>query len=618
MYAVSDKYKQAIRSNQRKGYVFGTLTVGDIEYPLNDDNIIKDSLYITNQMINDNKLCFGAVYAGECGLTINSSIDRYKLYGAKIVLNYALEIEDEQQSTMEIVPLGEFYVDTPKRIGSTIKLTAVDAMSNFDKPLQENINGTLYELIAYISNKCGVELAQTEEEILDMHANATGRTYTIRQEFISTYRDALAYLAMIICSNATIDRHGRLKLVQYATTACDYNDKDTRITNCEFSDYTTQYSCITARFYAEEAYAPYSVKDDDINGLVLDLGDISIVGGTPAEKYAVLNAMLDTLKQIVYVPTTLYIPSNPAYDLGDMIECRNINNSTDSVNMYVMQYNFEYRNKETINCYGENPLLQNIKSDTDKLVSSFENQLSTKNMIIVNYTNAQEYIIGQTDHTIITLNYIFESTCKPIIICTIPFTIDTDGYVEFSLDDGFVAMEDATYRGYYEKGSHFATFLYLDDYERGERRNLKVLARTYADTSSVVRVHDAQIRALQQALNMDVDNTDVDATEPTVIIEIGTIKAIAYANAGGNGVVNWDGTLEFIDEFEAISVYVPEFAQFIADVVSGMRTPTSSRFLEIFTEINTAVIRFDGTNKSWGEYMNKTWGEVKLLAWDSV
>lgn len=616
MYAVSDEYKQAIKSPLRKGSVFGTLTIGDTAIPINDSNLIKDSLYITNQIVNDNKLCFGAVYAGECGLIINSDIDRYSLYGGKINLSHSLELMD---GTMEIVPLGEFFIDTPQRIGSTIKITAVDAMSNFDKPLTSDINGELFDLLKYACDTCGVEMAQTREEILDLHSNATGRTYTLMQSQVATYRDALAFLSMVICSNATIDRFGKLKLVQYATRACDYTDKSSRVTNCKFNDYTTRYSCITARFLAEENYAPYSAKDDNISGLTLNLGDVPIVGGTPAEKYKVLNAMLDTLKQIVYVPTTLYIASNPAYDLGDMIECRDINNTTDSINMYVMYYSFEYRNKETINCYGENPLLQNIKSNSEKLTSSFENQISAKTMVIVNYINSADYEIRQELVDIITLSYVFDLDCRPIVLCTIPFTIDVDGYVEFALYDGLVPITDVVYRGYYEAGEHFASFMYLDNYTKGSRRNLKVLARTYADTSSKIRVHDAQIRALQKALNPDEEiSIDVDTTEPIVRILRGAIKSIAYTNSGG-GVISWDGELQFTDNFKNILVTAPSVAQFIANVASGQIKPTLSGIVEAFVGIETQFVQFDGVPfRTWGEYRSKSWGSLSKTQWENL
>ena len=696
MYNVSENFKRAIKSQNRKSSIYGTLTTTNgTEYRLNDSNFIKDSLYITNQIVNNSKLCFGAVYAGECGLVINSTIDRYSLFGATIELNFLLQLED---GTEESLPLGVFGVDTPERIGSKIKLTAVDNMSKFDITVNEDVNGAWYELVSYIANKCGVELAQTQAELEALHINATNQNYTIQQDKIDTYRDALSYLCMVICANATIDNTGKLKIVQYAITSCDSNDKNTRLNNCKFSDYTTRYTGVKARFFANENYAPYTASNSDIDGLVLDLGDIPIVGGTNDNKNDTIKAIMETITQIAYVPATLYIASNPAYELGDMITCENVNNTNDSVNTYVMAYKYDYRKKETINCYGDNPLLQNIKNKNDKHSSNVENQLVSKDLIIINTTNIKDITIGQDLADIVTLNYSVNMDCKPICIFTVPFTIDVDGYVEFSLYNGLVAMENATYKGYYAKGEHFATFMHLDDMKKDERRSLRVLAKCYADITSATRVQDAKIRTLEKRSSVpaidifpqskgmweqgsiasadgsnidsttrirscfvpikagqkykcnadtsheiltrhytatktyrgtaaanftnadfeftadatdkyirfvvrnssdaaitsdDIDSTywtcepviedeTVDTTEPTCTIKALGVKAIAYTQGINSGKGDWDGTLEFKDEFNAILLSKISVAK-ISDAISvSTQIPTSANITELF------------------------------------
>lgn len=699
MYSVSEQFKSAIKSQNRKSSIYGTLTtISGTEYPLNDSNFIKDSLYITNQIVNNSKLCFGAVYAGECGLVINSTIDRYSLFGATIELNFLLQLED---GSRESLALGVFSVDTPERIGSKIKLTAVDNMSKFDVTVNEDVNGTWYELLSYIANKCGVELAQTQAELEALHINATNQNYTIQQDKIDTYRDALSYLCMVICANATINNVGKLKIVQYATSACDSNDRTTRLNNCKFSDYTTRYAGVKARFIANENYAPYEASNPDIKGLTLDLGDIPIVGGTVESKHDTVKAIMETLTQIAYVPATLYISSNPAYELGDMITCENVNNTSYSVNVYVMKYEYNYRKKETINCYGDNPLLQNIKNQNDKHLSNVENQLASKDIVIVNTTNIKDITIRQDLADIVTLNYSVNTDCKPICIFTVPFSIDVDGYVEFSLYNGLVALENATYKGYYEAGEHFATFMYLDDMKKNERHSLRVLVKCYADTTSATRVQDAKIRTIEKRSsvpaidifpqskgmweqgsidktsggNIDsttrirscfvpikagqkykcnadtsheiltrhytanktyrgtttanftnadfeftADATDkyirfvvrnssdatitsddikgicwdcepviedetVDTTEPTCTIKALGVKAIAYIQGINSGKGDWDGTLEFKDEFNAIPLSNISVAK-ISDTISvSTIEPTVSNITEIFGEI---------------------------------
>ena len=103
MYAVSEQFKTAIKSPNRKSTIFGTLTTKNGNtYQLDDSSLIKETLYVTNQIVNDNKLCFGAVYAGECGLVINSTIDRYSLFGAKIELNFLLKLSDGTDESLSL------------------------------------------------------------------------------------------------------------------------------------------------------------------------------------------------------------------------------------------------------------------------------------------------------------------------------------------------------------------------------------------------------------------------------------------------------------------------------------------------------------------------------------
>ena len=591
MYNVSEKFKNAIKSTNRNSTIYGVLTTSNgTEYLLNDGNIIKDSLYVTNQIVNNSKLCFGAVYAGECGLVINSTIDRYSLFGATITLNFMLELED---GTEESLPLGVFNVDTPERIGSKIKLTAIDNMSKFDISVNENVNDTWYNLLYYICNKCGVELAQTKEELEALHINARNQNYTIQADKVDTYRDALSYLCMVVCANATIDNTGKLKIVQYATSACDSNNEATRLNNCKFSDYTSRYAGIKARFFVNENYAPYEATNPDIKGIVLDLGDIPIVGGTVNSKHATIEAMMETITQISYVPATLYIASNPAYELGDMITCENVNNTSNNVNVYVMSYKYNYRKKETINCYGDNPLLQNIKNKNDKHFNSVENQISSKDMVIVNATNASDITVKQELKDVVTLNFSVNTDCRPICIFTIPFSIDTDGYVEFSLYNGLVALENATYKGYYEKGFHFATFMFLDDMKENERRSLRVLVRCYADTTSAIRVQNAKIITLENKINAIIENSSeevveeaVDTTEPTLTIKAVAIKAIVYTQ-GINGKGEWDGTLEFKDVFNKDIPLISDMSvvTFSDNMNVSTQIPVPASITELFSEI---------------------------------
>ena len=55
MYAVSDAYKVAVADSHRKSKMRGVLTVGSTVINLDDNDIIKDTVYVTNKCTNGNE-----------------------------------------------------------------------------------------------------------------------------------------------------------------------------------------------------------------------------------------------------------------------------------------------------------------------------------------------------------------------------------------------------------------------------------------------------------------------------------------------------------------------------------------------------------------------------------
>ena len=597
MLEINDAYKAAVKLNNRKSTIKGALTTTKgVEYPLNDSTFIKETFYITNQCVNNSALEFGAVYAGECGFTINSDIDRYTLFGATIEMSHVLTVGASEIS----VPLGVFTVDEATRVGSTIKIKALDAMNKFDITVNEDTNGLWYDMLKYVADKAGVELAQTQDELNALHAN-TASTYTIIQSRVDSYRDVLSYLCMVVCAFATIDRYGKLKIVQYGTTPVDSYGRENRINNCSFSDFTSEYGSVTARFVANENYYPYLAEDKDrADKLLLDIGDIPIVGGTPKTKQALMDNILATLTTIRYVPATLYIASNPCLELGDLIECKNINNSAETVNCYVMNYKFEYRSKETLKGYGENPLLQNVTDRTRRNVQSLEQQISAKEVVTVSYTNADAYKVKQELVRVAELRLSLNTDCKPIIIATVPFSLDVDAIVEFYIYNGVVPIDNAVYKGYYSAGAHFATICYIDDAKQGEIKNINIMVKAYADTTSKTRKQDAKIISLTNAITQlingetaSITDVDTDTTEPTLTIDKYAIKACAYTQ-GINGGSTWDGTLDLADEFGGIPVVNATMSKIIDTIATATQIPTSSMFTDSFNSISVVNATISG------------------------
>ena len=65
MYEVSSNYKQAVANSHRKSYLHAVIKTREKTIVIEDEDIIKDSVYITNQCTNGNEFEYGCVYAGE-------------------------------------------------------------------------------------------------------------------------------------------------------------------------------------------------------------------------------------------------------------------------------------------------------------------------------------------------------------------------------------------------------------------------------------------------------------------------------------------------------------------------------------------------------------------------
>ena len=71
MYTITNSYIESINKKVRKSFISGTITTTTEKININDNNIQKGSLYITNQCVNKDNLEFGAIFSAECGFTLS-------------------------------------------------------------------------------------------------------------------------------------------------------------------------------------------------------------------------------------------------------------------------------------------------------------------------------------------------------------------------------------------------------------------------------------------------------------------------------------------------------------------------------------------------------------------
>ena len=617
------------------------LTIGSTVINLDDSDIIKDTVYISNQCTNGNEYEYGCVYSAECGITIKSAVDRYSLYDAELKLFWSLWTGTE----WEEIPLGVYYISEPNRINDKISIKALDGMTKLDVNVDEDTQGTMVQLIPYIAEKCGVEVAQTTEELSDfVNSNVQWSVY---EDKVETYRDLLAYVCMMSCCFATFDRYGKLKLVPYATQSSVTLGKKQRFQNASFSDYTTSFRGVKARFIAEENYAPYEVKDDTKNGLILDMGDIPIVRGIPDNKNKWLSNVYDVLKNVSYTPCEIETLGNPAIDLGDLITNTNVGKENNTYISPVTAYTWNYRGKQKIKAVGGNPKLADVKSREDRHMSSLEGSIEARDIIVKTYVNADDISFKDSYKDIAKFNYSATENSKIIFLMTVRLSLDLDGVVCFQFYTDSKEDTERCFRKYLERGEHFVTITELYNADTNERHTILVRAcMEYFESDK--RKQDADITTSKNFLEAikttgatvtdnvvafpSYDEGVIDTTVATASILKGGIKAMLYGQ-GIAGEGQWDGTIYINEEFTAFTFSSGLSVGNLVDTVSSkLQIPVPIGFAETLSNIcfdstlsmsDNVVekIRFKWNDNSftWGMIVDEfTWNSAKAKTWQEL
>lgn len=551
MYTTSENYYNAVYVNPVvRRTISGAIVVDEnTTISLSDKDIITGSLQIDNKCVNGDSFEYGAVFQGEMNVTLMLSVSRYQLYGKKISFTVHQTLAD---GTTEDVPLGSFTITDPQWSKKLLTIKAVDGMENFDVGIDESFFGSLYDVLSVACTNCGVELAQTEEELTALTNGDV--QYSCYNTQVATYRDLLAYLAKCTCTFATINRDGKLELRPYGSTVAREipisRRKDTVI-----ADYETYHQGVKARFLANQNYAPYEHIEAGETGLVLDLGDIPVVYGVSETKQAVLDAIWTTLSAVRYTPASFkLLVSDPALELGDMIKIKG-KTAAEDVTTYITAFTWVYHGSMSIKGVGGNPKLVKLKNKNQIDISDLESQIATKDVVVYTYTNASKFIIqGEADEVIIRISYTTVAETVPIFMATVPVEMASDGYLRLKYRKNDADIEGSEIVKYLPKGKHFVTFVYYIKDEANKWNKLEVVANTeYFESTD--RVNTAEIAALKTfASSGTLPEAAIDTTVPAATIEQQTIKAVLFGQGLATAEVEWDGRISIKEEVPRFNI----------------------------------------------------------------
>lgn len=459
MYAVSKEYKEAMKQPVQHFRIRGTIdnTMGTV-LEFTEKNLLQ--FRTANQCTDSGTIKIGGVYVGELsaaftGLPAWFQWNPYRQ--GTIIKAYVSRLLPSGQ--WEEIPLTPYTMSTMERTAFGWETVAYDNMSKLDKTYDDYaFAGSIYNMATLACSLCGIEFGMTQMEVQALPNGNYNYFALYPENDIGTYRDVISYLAQLVGGFATIDRDGKLVFRCFSTAATDTITSDCRLTGAKFSNFKTEYNRITCydKVQNRQLYRDVPI----LVGTYMDLG------ANPFLQYGLQEWKLDTLKTILYALSSYstestpgdpahalhYTPfsasmfSDPAYDLGDVIEFTG-GIAPDNTLGCIMSYTWTYNDEYEISGFGSDPVSDWAKSAEDKAISGISASLDAQQMHYYNYTNAARILIGDNSQkTVVSLRFVSSKTTQINFFAEIKLQSET---TETDTDDQYICTDGILTAAYY-------------------------------------------------------------------------------------------------------------------------------------------------------------------------
>lgn len=392
MYSVSQAYLDKLYGTGKKRRVVSAF-LDSVAFDEND--IVANTLKYSMQAASNAEIHLGGVFLGQLWLTFTKSfadtITRGTWKGKTINLSIGLETGEAPQThepVYEYIPIGLFVIDEANHTANGVEITAYDTMIKFDEAMNiSTTSGSLYSLLKYACNHCGVTLGMTKAEV-EALPNGLEVFSVYPENDMETFRDLVSWVAATAGCFATINRSGELVLRGWSGTAVQTLGIDDRYAGGSWSDFRTFYTGLSVVNIADQTTSYYHTVPD--NGLVMNLGSNPLLQyGLAETRERQREAVLTALSNFNYVPFKVSAFADPFFDLGDVINFNSGLAGTTS-KCCVMRIDFSFAKGITLQGFGKNPSMIGAQSKTDKNLAGLSKQNQGNETKFEVYENADQ------------------------------------------------------------------------------------------------------------------------------------------------------------------------------------------------------------------------------------
>lgn len=343
MYPVTEAFHKAIEEGKIQ-HIRGSVTdITGTVTELDDGNLVGSPRYDKQCVENPEVFNFGEMYVGTAEVTVRMpGVLTNRFRGGELRLEFGVDISENET---EWIPLGVWDITDPKReTGDRIVLMCSDRMNRLQVRCDSNASGfiTLQNVLDFVSEKAGVEFAQTAGEIAEMIKTPVHILHKI--SFAETCWDEVRMISQLVGGFAAANREGKIEFrkitdIGYFIEA----EKRFDVSLCEYylgvSDvsYTDRHGqTYTTSSYSREVGAKLSFSE---NGYI------------PSVEYKMNTDLIDALRQNlngVWTPGTVEFYGNPALDIGDRIYVVGGMNGEKYTRFLIGTDSWQFRSRQTI------------------------------------------------------------------------------------------------------------------------------------------------------------------------------------------------------------------------------------------------------------------------------
>ena len=537
MYSISEAYRIKMFDDVQTHKLTGTINQ---IFDFTDADVIGVSY--TNQC-SDKKVALGSVNIGVLKLTfLKDILNRGDYYNKEIVISDSLltGYDENEDPVWEAVPLGKFYVGDAVHTGpDMVDITAYDCLSKLDKTLElQQTSGYLYDFCTAIARATGTTFGMTQEEV-EALPNSTVIIGPYPDNDMSTYRDMLSKLAVLIGGFAYADRDGTWKLKSFNRTTVLSIPKNRRFSGSKFSDYQTRFDGVS---YEDVKTTGETKYIGDSNGFIMELGNNPFLQyGTGSFVTERVTEIFSKVQQMRYTPFEVtLLPAFIALDLGDVLSFVG-DYTAATTSGALMKMTWTYNKSLKVQCFGSNPNLRNGQSSTDHALKGASAANREGRVATFSAKNIQSFEIDSTKERILSCYFSTSSTQPMLTLTEVKFDLDSPGTVEvyYVLDEEEVLYVPT--ETYSEAGLHTLSLMYP---VQVDEINVRHKFEVYMKTSSSLSIDTEDARLYVQGTGFDL-------------------------------TAGFDGLIEAVDEFTDISFGYMEPIEFTETVVIDVNVPNT-------------------------------------------